>query len=136
MLEDVKCAGIIVETELTEKNSLSWVGVGIGVNITSAPHGIATSLDKHSSKAFGLPAFRTAFLTNMDKYYTLWAKEGFGPIRQKWLEYAHQKGSRMRVRVGPQIEEGIFFGIDDEGGLLLEGKNQRIKKITAGEIYL
>jgi BirA family transcriptional regulator, biotin operon repressor / biotin---[acetyl-CoA-carboxylase] ligase len=136
LLNGLKCAGIIVDTQLTPKNSLSWVAVGIGVNIVSAPRGLGAAVEEQAAKPFGLNAFRTTLLTNMDKYYTLWAQEGFEPIKENWLKYAHKKGAKVRVRIGPQIEEGTFYGIDDEGSLMLTDYDLRMKKVTAGEVYL
>lgn len=135
MIEGAKCAGILVETELTPKNSMSWVGVGVGVNIVSAPRGLGVSIDKYAAKEFGLTSFRTAFLTFLDKHYDLWKKEGFEPIKESWLKYAHKKGSRIRVRVSAQVIEGVFQGIDDNGSLLLTDSDLELRKITAGDVY-
>lgn len=136
LLRNEKCAGIIVETQLTEKNSLSWVAMGIGINVASAPPSLGECMDHFSNKPFSLTALRTTLLSNIDKYYTLWTKEGFEPIKENWLKYAHKKGTRVRVRIGPQVEEGTFFGLDDEGNLLLTDHELRMKKVTAGEVYL
>ena len=136
LIDGQKCAGIIVETQLTDKNSMSWIGVGIGVNIVSAPRGLGESIEKYAAKPFGLNAFRTTLLTNMDKYYAEWSREGFEPIKKKWLEYAHAKGTKIKVRVGPLVEQGTFFGLDDEGSLMITDSDLAMKKITAGEVYL
>lgn len=136
LLHGVKCAGIIIETELTPKNSLSWVGIGVGVNITSAPKGIGECVEKFAARPFGLTSFRTAFLSHLNKYYMQWTQEGFEPIKEKWLEYAHKKGTKVRVRVGPHTHEGAFQDIDDEGSLIITDHGLHKKKITAGEVYL
>lgn len=136
MLNGLKCAGILIETQLTPKNSLSWVAIGVGVNMVSAPRGIGDSLEAYAAKPFSLVAFRTTFLKNMDKYYLLWSKEGFDPIKENWLKYAHRKGTKVKVRIGPQMEEGTFYGIDDEGNLMITDHDLRMKKVTAGEVYL
>lgn len=136
LLEGMKCAGILVETQLTPKNTLSWVGIGIGVNLVTAPAGTGRSLDKYAAKEFSMIAFRTTLLSNIDKYYALWSKEGFEKIKEKWLEYAHKKGTRVKVKLAGRTEEGTFQGIDDDGNLLLTDSHLNLKKITAGEVYL
>lgn len=135
LLDGVKCAGILVETDLTPKNSLSWVGVGIGINIVDAPVGVGHRLDRYAKKTPSIIALRTSLLSSVDKYYTLWQKEGFEIIQEKWLQYAHKKGSRIKVRVGTNTMEGIFQGIDDNGNLLMTDSKLNLKKITAGEVY-
>ena len=136
LIDGEKCAGILVETELTPKNSLSWVGIGVGVNITSAPRGLGVAIEDFEIKQFGIPMFRTSFLTALDKYYMLWQQDGFEPIRQAWLQYAHPKGTRVRVRVAEEIIEGTFQGIDENGNLLMTDHNLEARRITAGEVYL
>jgi BirA family biotin operon repressor/biotin-[acetyl-CoA-carboxylase] ligase len=136
LIEGQKCAGMLVETELTPKNSLSWVGIGVGINIVSAPKGIGVAMEQFETKPFGLPMLRTTFLTAMDKYYMLWQKEGFEAIRDAWLSYAHKKGSKLRVRVAEELIEGSFQGIDESGSLLMTDQNMDVRKITAGEVYV
>ncbi len=137
LLNGHKCAGMLIETQLTPKNSLSWVAIGIGINVASAPQNIGGEcMDHFTNKSFSLTAIRTTFLSNMDKYYTMWSQEGFDPIKENWLKYAHPKGTKVKVRIGPQMEEGTFYGIDNEGNLMLTDHELRMKKVTAGEIYL
>jgi BirA family transcriptional regulator, biotin operon repressor / biotin---[acetyl-CoA-carboxylase] ligase len=136
LLDGHKCAGMLIETQLTPKNSLSWVAVGIGINVSSAPLGLGECMDHYSNKPFSLTAIRTTLLTNIDKYYVMWSQQGFDPIKENWLKYAHRKGTKVKVRIGPQIEEGTFYGIDDEGNLMITDHDLRMKKVTAGEVYL
>jgi biotin-(acetyl-CoA carboxylase) ligase len=49
---------------------------------------------------------------------------------------AHKKGTNLRIRIGVQVETGLFYGIDDDGNLLLHDRDLRQKKVTAGEVYL
>ncbi len=136
LLEGMKCAGILVETELTAKNSMSWVGIGIGVNLVTAPAGTGRTIEKYAAREFSIIAFRTALLSNIDKYYKIWTKEGFDKIKESWLNYAHKPGTRLKVRLGTGEKEGVFQGIDDDGNLLVTDRNLNKVKITAGEVYL
>lgn len=135
LLAGKKCAGILVETEVSE-NSLTWAAVGVGVNIAAAPPDIGAYIERFSADpAIDLTAFREAFLRNMGVYYEELRGEGFVFIKEKWLKYAHSQGSPARVRLGERIEEGFFEGLDEDGSMLLRVKEMKVIKIPAGEVY-
>ena len=136
MLGDQKCAGILIETALSEGGAIEYAIVGAGVNIAAAPLGIGAAINAHSAKSVDVDRFRDEFLKNLNEIYVLWSREGFSEVKQRWLGMAHKKGTNLRVKVGPQIETGLFYSIDDEGNLLLHDKDLRQKKVTAGEVYL
>lgn len=136
LLDGQKCAGILLETELTGNQSIKSVALGIGVNIVTAPPGLGHSLKDYARKAPDLEKIQAAFLKNLNTYYLQWIREDFMPIKKAWLEHGHKKGEKMRVRIGVQIEEGAFHDIDSHGNLLLTDKDFRLKTVTAGEVYI
>ena len=127
-----KCAGILLESDVGQ----GWVVAGIGVNISHAPPDIGAHLKDFASKNFNLTAFREALLVRFDDLYSHWHEEGFGAIRETWLKYAHAAGSPIKVKIGERIEEGSFSGIDEAGSLLMRSKDQALKTITAGEVFI
>lgn len=136
MIYDHKCAGILIETSLSDKGTILYAAVGVGVNIANAPAQIGVSLNNHTKAPLNVNKFRDEFLKNLQKLYVLWSRKGFAEIKDRWLGLAHKKGTNLRIRIGAQVETGIFYGIDDEGNLLLHDKDLRQKKVTAGEVYL
>jgi BirA family transcriptional regulator, biotin operon repressor / biotin---[acetyl-CoA-carboxylase] ligase len=135
LINGEKCAGILLETSIAGK-SVEWVALGIGINIKSAPPGMGTALKDHSDKTPKPEELREALLKNLNKYYGLWTREGIAAIRKQWLEISHKKGSVVKVRVGVQIESGNFYDVDEQGNLLLHDSDLRVKKVTAGEVYI
>lgn len=135
LLAGKKCAGILIETELSEGGSLDFAVLGLGVNIIAAPEEGAC-LNEHAKAPVDLMKFRGEFLKNLNKYYGLWSRSGFAEIKESWLKLAHKRGADLRIKVGAQVETGKFFSIDDEGNLLLQDSAFRQKKVTAGEVWL
>ncbi len=136
LIGEQKCAGILIETALSAGGAIEYAAVGIGVNLASAPPQIGAALNTYTKKPLKVAKFRDELLKNLNKTYVLWSREGFEDIRQRWLEQGHKKGTSLRIRIGPQVETGIFYGLDEEGNLLLHDRDLRQKKVTAGEVYL
>jgi BirA family biotin operon repressor/biotin-[acetyl-CoA-carboxylase] ligase len=133
MIDGEKCAGILLETELTGSN-VKWVIVGLGLNIVGAPPGLGTYIQKYNPKA-ERDAVRDACLSHISDLYQRWMRIGFDGIRVDWLALSHQKDDPVRIRIGAQIEEGRFYGIDEVGNLQIQDREHRLKLVTAGEIY-
>ncbi|MBP7722054.1 MAG: biotin--[acetyl-CoA-carboxylase] ligase [Alphaproteobacteria bacterium] len=136
LIGDQKCAGILIETALSDGGSIEYAAVGVGVNLASAPPQIGAALNGYAKKPLKTDKFRDEFLKNLNKTYALWSQEGFEDIKERWLQMAHKKGTNLRIRIGVQVETGLFYGIDDDGNLLLHDRDLRQKKVTAGEVYL
>lgn len=133
-----KCAGILIETDIGPDQALRWVAVGIGVNVEHAPRDEnASSLRDYSFlKDISRDRLLEDFLSEFEALYRMWINEGFSAIKQEWLSYAHKKDTTVKVRVGLQLEQGLFHSINDDGSLLLRDADHRLKTITAGEVYL
>lgn len=129
-----KVAGILLEAEADGVRPVSWVVVGIGVNITAAPEeaiclnelGVSLTarqlLEKLSAK--------------MDALYAVWSQKGFEPIRQAWLDHAINVGKEIRVRLPKDNFQGKFIGIDKTGSLQIELADGTKRLIASGEVFL
>ncbi|MFN3701788.1 MAG: biotin--[acetyl-CoA-carboxylase] ligase [Alphaproteobacteria bacterium] len=134
-LDGQKCAGILLETEIAACGAVRWLVVGVGVNIHNPPLDIGVGVQNFTKQSVDLLAFRDSFLKNMANAYSDWNTEPFDSIRQKWLSKAHKPGTPMKIKIGTQIEQGIFHDLDKEGNLMLQDGQQRIKTVSAGEVH-
>ncbi len=136
MINDVKCAGILLETELSDDGrSVEWIVIGIGLNIASAPPGLGDCLQAHASKPLSVDTIMQSLLENMAREYSFWHTQPFEKIKEKWLSRAHPKDTALEIKIGPQLERGLFHGLDSAGNLILRDKEFRTKIVTAGEVY-
>jgi BirA family biotin operon repressor/biotin-[acetyl-CoA-carboxylase] ligase len=78
-----KCAGILIESRLRGE-TVEWLVVGVGVNLTAAPEGPFTALSAHSEQALDVTHFRDKFLSAMSDSYSRWQTDGFEAIRAHW----------------------------------------------------
>jgi len=136
LLNGEKCAGLLLETELTDNGAVRWVALGLGVNVASAPRGLGAAINEFSKEGILAEVLRDRFLKTMVNNYSDWLANGFHDLRQAWLSKAHKAGSPLTVKIGPQLEKGIFHDIDAYGNLRLKDAEHRLKTIGSGEVYL
>jgi BirA family biotin operon repressor/biotin-[acetyl-CoA-carboxylase] ligase len=133
-----KIAGILLESESGSHGVAAWLAIGIGINLAAHPDEIdfpATSL-----KALGAipPSPQDAVLdlaAGFAKWYEVWRRDGFAPIREAWLSRAYGLGNRIRARLAREELMGTFRNIDDTGALILGLPGGVTRTISAGDIY-
>ncbi len=133
LINGLKISGILLESNITD-DKLDGLVVGIGVNVFNAPE-LATCLNEVAKEPVYVNKVRDTILEELDKAYSLWQEEGFAPIRAKWLENAHGIGQEITARLPNESFNGIFSGLNDDGGLILEQDNGDQKIIHAAEVH-
>jgi BirA family biotin operon repressor/biotin-[acetyl-CoA-carboxylase] ligase len=141
LLNGGKLAGILLESQgLGQADPV--LCIGIGVNLISAPD--ATQVEAGAVRPVslveetGLRFSPEAFLDALAPAYAHWEEtlttQGFGSLRAAWLAHAARLGKPIRARVGAEISEGVFEGIDAAGSLLLR-TSQGTLAIPAAEVF-
>ena len=130
LIDGLKCAGILIEVD-----SQGHVIVGVGGNILCGPEG-STFLQEHTRTPVTADIFLKCFLDRMNKNYTQWIVGDFETLKIKWLELAHPIGASVGVKIGSDIQNGIFHGLDHTGAMLLKTNAGTIKTITAGDVFI
>lgn len=125
---DILVGGLKVSGILLERSGDAIV-IGFGVNLASAPEG-AAALPKIAPLDL-LDTLITAFA----EYRTLWATQGFAPIRTRWLADAAGLGDRITARLGAETLEGRFEGLGPDGALALRLDNGQLRPVHAGEVF-
>ena len=135
LLAEKKCAGILLETELTSSGTVEWLALGMGINITNAPTDVGTWVDAHTAAPVDMIAVRDDILSSFGRLYEQWKAGGFAAIRAEWLEQSYNKGALVRFKIGGVQQEGLFEGLDPQGNLIVRDSQSVLKTITAGEAH-
>jgi BirA family biotin operon repressor/biotin-[acetyl-CoA-carboxylase] ligase len=133
-----KIAGILLESEMTTAGELTFLILGIGVNLLSSPpltEYSATSVAEEGLGNVSPPALIEEFCRHFHTWKNRWHNESFAPIRAAWLARAAYHGELIRVRLGTGTLSGRFLDIDELGALLLED-DEDLHRISAGEVLL
>jgi BirA family biotin operon repressor/biotin-[acetyl-CoA-carboxylase] ligase len=133
-----KIAGILLESEVIRAGGLSFLVLGVGVNLIASPQGTefpATSIVEEGLRPIPPQVMLEEFAGQFHSWKMRWQCEGFAPIRAAWLAAALSRGGPIRVRLASDCLQGDFVDIDGEGALLLEVAGER-RRVAAGEVFL
>jgi len=132
-----KLAGILLESETSESDSIDFVVIGAGANLASRPDDVeypATSLSEQGFAEIAPALLLEGFVRHFDLWARRWRADGFAPVRAAWLARAAGLGGAIRVRLERSTLFGRFLDLDDDGALLLDMPEGR-RRIAAGEIF-
>ncbi len=141
LLNGGKLAGILLESA-GSAGGVSYLAVGIGVNLAAAPSVDAVeagavrpvALAGESGVQVTPDEFLTSLAAHFDRYERQMRGFGFEPIRTAWLARAARLGEVITARTGTSETRGTFRTVDSQGNLVLETANGAVT-IPAADIY-
>ncbi|MFN3958763.1 MAG: biotin--[acetyl-CoA-carboxylase] ligase [Parvularculaceae bacterium] len=128
-----KIAGLLLELV----GEAPLVALGVGVNIVTAPRGLAYPAARLLDFLDGAPPGPRQFVETLDDLFAFrrrqWAGEGFAPIRAEWLERGAGLGRPTRIETPAGVVQGVFEDLDNSGALILNSNGER-RAIAAGAV--
>lgn len=133
VFEGQKLGGILIEAAPPALYAL-----GIGINLDSAPSDVRPA-PISVRDATGLSVTPEDALAAICRHYArwraVWARHGFGPVREAWLERAIGIGGEIEARLPDKTVHGVFSGIDEDGVLLLDLPDGSRCEVAAGAVF-
>lgn len=141
LLNGGKLAGILLESS-GQGGGLSYLAIGIGVNLTNAPSGDQVepravrpvSLLSDAGTQVDPETFLTFLAAAYAKHEEQFLTYGFEPIRTAWLARAARLGQTITARTSNSETTGTFETVDAVGNLVLKTARGRVN-IPAADIY-
>ncbi len=132
LCDGAKLAGILIDAS-PDGDLLGWLGIGIGINLQSAPeiHGRRTIALAAQGLEISPQVAARAILARLER----WVEASAHAIRAAWLEKGHPPGTSMEIAYAGQRRCGRFVGLSETGELLLQCED-RIEVINTGEVLL
>ncbi len=136
LIDSAKCAGILLEGHRLGGGAFALI-IGIGVNVASAPPGLAASARLATVAPHATPSRLFALLS--DEFARRFAEFALAPQFHEahfaaWAERAHGIGSRVRVRLPKGEVVGLFRGLE-RGRMLVDTAEGR-RTLDAGDLYV
>ena len=142
LVNGFKVAGMLNEMS-AETERVEFLVLGIGVNINMRHHQFpadlrhpASSLAMEAGHEVGRLSFARTLLESLDRHYGRYLSEGYGPLRQAWLDRSAVMGRRVRVSGQQGDIRGTVEGIDEIGALLLRTAGGTLERVLAGDVTI
>lgn len=142
LIRGKKVGGILTEMKAAGTD-IDFVILGIGVNVNMKKDSFdeslvqtATSLREETGGNLSRLDFTVGLYDSLERNYDMFIREGFSPVRDKWLRYAAWMGKRVRVVFGGEVLEGEMMGMGGDGALLVRDGTMAVKRIIAGDASL
>ena len=144
LCEGAKLAGILVDAAMSPATpdggggGAEWLVIGVGANLALAPHleGRRTAAMATADGVPPAPALvAEIFLARIEAWREVLARDGFSPIRDAWLGWAHPLGTPVTIKDALRIRTGVFAGLSALGELLLSN-GDTIDAVSTGDVLL
>jgi len=136
--DGAKLAGILVDAAMGAGGGAEWLVIGVGANLAAAPviegRQIAALVTPRGVPPSPL-AVTEVFLARIEAWRGVLARDGFAPIRDAWLQWAHPLGTPVSIKDALRIRTGVFAGLSARGELLLSA-GDAIHTISTGDVLL
>ncbi|MDA8253939.1 MAG: biotin--[acetyl-CoA-carboxylase] ligase [Rhodospirillales bacterium] len=135
LLHGRKLAGILTEAASGPDGMLSFLVVGMGVNLAVAPRlpDRPTACLAEVVPPPAPEAFARQLLSSLQTWREVRARDGFARVRDAWLARGPRPAAPLQVRLGATTAEGGFAGLGPDGSLLL-ATAAGIRTFVAGEV--
>lgn len=136
LLEQKKVAGILTELN-AETDRINFIVLGVGINVHGALPSFlkdAACLEKTSPQMISRTALFQEILRQIEEYYVLFTKKGFGPIAETWRDLSATLGTKVKIVELNKTTEGKAVDIDEHGALLIKERNGNIVRKISGDV--
>ncbi len=137
-----KICGALTEL-VAEQDAVKYIiaSFRLNVNQTSARfpadvRELATSMRIETGKKFERPDVFRTLLRELDNQYQDFREHGSVNIIRQWRERSCTLGRHVKVQLREDIVEGTARDLDDDGSLLVEVGNGKLRSIAYGDVTI
>ncbi|MDR2873567.1 MAG: biotin--[acetyl-CoA-carboxylase] ligase [Methanobrevibacter sp.] len=143
LINHKKIAGILTEAN-SNFHTLDYVVVGIGIDsnldagsVSKKVEDVSTTLKDELKKEVDETRLILSLLEEFEKVYEDLKNEKFNEILYNWRNLSQTIGSNVLIeqQFGKTLK-GYVVGINNQGALILELNNGKLKKVISGESHM
>lgn len=140
IINNKKVAGILTEMSVSGEN-VAYAVVGIGVNLNQNKFSKeisdkATSIFLESKKNYRRNTLIWGIINKLEKNYNIFCENGFGALRQQYLDRCMNIGKYAKAIRDNQEICGVVVDVNEKGEIVIETKNNKLVNIASGEVSL
>ena len=114
------------------------LGIGINTNRKEFPSELyakATSLSLEKGEELNRSCLIAEICNSLEKYYEEFVRQGdLGELKAEYEEYLINKGKQVLVLNEEEEYPAIALGINEQGAVLIETKENEVETIVSGEV--
>ena len=131
--EGAKFSGILVD--IVTLKDVPWILTGIGINLSGEPQvdTKVSSLETLTGRRLDVPSVAAQLSPILLKLWEEYAGFGFAAFKSEWLGLAYALGKQITIDTGSDRLSGIFNGVSDRGGIVLE-RGSELVEIISGHV--
>jgi BirA family biotin operon repressor/biotin-[acetyl-CoA-carboxylase] ligase len=140
LIKGRKVGGILTEADM-EMDVINFVIIGIGINVNMTGHSLPSSIENTAislkmelGKEISRVTLIQKLLYKMEVWYKMFEENKEEKLRKRWEKLSQVKGRKVEVSFMGKVIRGEALGIDEDGALLVQGVNEGVKRIVAGDI--
>ncbi|HAT39553.1 biotin--[acetyl-CoA-carboxylase] ligase [Polynucleobacter necessarius] len=144
LLNNNKLAGILIEGGQAKAGELTWMIIGVGINLRNAGVSAAqltnelkaSSLDQITKSPIDNEYLWLKLVESLENHFAKFDQYGFRPYKEEWMQWDAYLGQTACISgAGKDPVFGIARGVDDSGALLLQQANKTVT-VHAGDVSL
>lgn len=144
LLNDAKLAGILIEGGQAKAGEVTWMIIGVGINLRNAEaieanigNGFkASSLHQITNSPPDLEYLWLKLIASLEHRLAEFDLQGFKPYQESWMYWDAYRDQAVCISgAGKDAIYGIAKGVDASGALLLQQESKTIS-IHAGDVSL
>lgn len=140
LIDNKKICGILTEAKLKGK-TIKFIVVGIGINanffaqvLPKDLRATATTLKEVLGKNVDREKLVAALLKEFEDCYKLFVERKFEKLLSEWRSMTGFLGKEVEITSFEEKVRGVAVGIDENGALIIELKNDERRKVLSGDV--
>jgi len=134
LVEGKKISGILSELS-AEENKVSFLNIGIGVNVNNDPTGVfpeSTSLMLLLGRGIDTMEVLKAFLDEFERGF---ARIEDGSVMARWKALSLTPGREVRIETSGRTVAGTALDVDEDGALILRLSDGSVERVIHGDCF-
>lgn len=130
-----KVCGILID--IVNEHGVPWILTGIGINLSGEPRldndNASSSLETLGARNVTPVEIASRLSPILLDCWKLYCNQGFAAFRAEWLASAYAIERAIAVDTGSETVQGVFIGVSDRGGLLVQ-RDAQTTEIISGHV--
>ena len=138
-IDGKKVCGILAQMKI-RASAIDFVVLGIGINVNLAYdqfpqeiRSIATSVALEAGREISRLELIIRLYENLTKWYKQLLRDGFDPVKEKWLSLSPMIGQSVSVMFREDVVSGKAVGLAEDGALMLLTDENITVNVSAGD---